>query len=463
MEKINLLWFKNDLRIEDNDLLYNNQLPSINFYILNDGIVGYSKWFLLQDLIKFQKTMMAKYNNFFIIENNQWENFFNTIKNQFNIAGIFHHHNYESYYKNLQENISNWSQNNNIPMVSYNNNYLINPSLVFNGQGTNYKIFTPFWKHISSLEIDKPVIPTIINYNCHLTYGNLENFNINIEKTYDVFLENHKFLFQYWIPGEDEAHNKLKFFIKNNLKDYSKLRDYPSISINSQLAPYLRNGNITSKQIYWSIKNIYNDTIGEPFLKQLGWRDFSYHLLYNYPLMYKENLKKQFDKFPWQWNENHWNAWCQGQTGYPIVDGGIQQLLKTGWIHNRVRMIVASFLTKDLRIHWSYGANFFLKYLMDADEANNSASWQWVAGSGMDAAPYYRIFNPIVQSRKFDGDGSYIKTWLPILNNIPEKYIHDPWNYDLSSYGIIIGKQYPWPIINHDIEKKISLDLYKNL
>ena len=317
-----------------------------------------------------------------------------------------------------------------------------------------------------------------------LKFINLPIDSINIAKTYDNFLENHKFLHNYWFVGEINSHQQLEDFIINKILNYGKNRDFPRANGCSQLSPALRWGCITDAQIYWMIhhyhhlaildhNNIwpiplkpslpYKDPlVTEPFIRQLGWRNFSYHLLWHYPSMITENLKKNFDKFPWVTNNIHLNCWKNGQTGFPIVDAGMRQLIATGQIPNRVRMIVASFLTKDLKIHWTEGAKHFWEYLMDADEANNSASWQWVAGCGMDAAPYFRIFNPILQSMKFDPQGLYIKQWIPELAKVNYKYIHDPWNYT-HDIPIKLGQDYPTPIVDHSIERQKALEYYKSL
>ena len=202
------------------------------------------------------------------------------------------------------------------------------------------------------------------------------------------------------------------------------------------------------------------------FISQLGWREFSYNILHNFPNLESENFNKKFNNFEWDTNNEFFIKWKSGQTGYPIVDAGMRELYKTGYMHNRVRMITASFLVKDLLIDWRLGREWFEQTLFDHDIANNSAGWQWVAGSGTDAAPYFRIFNPSLQSERFDKDGKYIKKWIPELENIPSKFIHSPWKYsssDLGIYNIELGKTYPYPIVDHGAARDRALKLYKKL
>ena len=201
------------------------------------------------------------------------------------------------------------------------------------------------------------------------------------------------------------------------------------------------------------------------FLSEIGWREFSYHLLYNFPNLQEKNLKNNFDSFPWKENKDFLKKWEKGMTGYPIVDAGMRELWETGYMHNRVRMITASFLVKNLLQNWKLGKNWFWNCLLDADAASNSASWQWVAGTGTDAAPFFRIFNPITQSQKFDENADYIKRYVPELKHLPTKLIFSPFEYDnstLKDYGVILGKNYPYPIINYSESRKKALSTYTN-
>ncbi|MEL0280834.1 MAG: FAD-binding domain-containing protein, partial [Gammaproteobacteria bacterium] len=229
--------------------------------------------------------------------------------------------------------------------------------------------------------------------------------------------------------------------------------------------PHIRFGEISIRQIAQSIQDNDNQD-SEIFYKELVWREFSYHLLFHFPHLTHSNLQKKFDTFQWENNKDNLIKWQKGLTGYPIVDAGMRQLWNTGYMHNRVRMIVGSFLVKNLLIHWKYGQEWFWDTLVDADIASNSASWQWVAGTGADAAPYFRIFNPVTQSKKFDPDGQYIRKYVPELKNIPNKYIHLPGELDdesLNSCGVKLGLDYPKQIVDLAITRDRALKAFKKL
>ncbi|MGE3624633.1 MAG: deoxyribodipyrimidine photo-lyase, partial [Bdellovibrionales bacterium] len=250
---------------------------------------------------------------------------------------------------------------------------------------------------------------------------------------------------------------------------YKSLRDRPDRDGTSRLSPYLHFGHV-SPRVVWNAAHFAAETktgIGAPvesFLRELLWREFSMHLLFHFPDMPAAPLDKRFRNFPWKKDAEALHRWEKGLTGYPIVDAGMRQLWQTGWMHNRVRMIVASFLIKHLRIDWLEGAAWFWDTLVDADLANNAASWQWVAGCGADAAPYFRIFNPVLQSRKFDPAGDYIRRFVPELAGLDAAHIHEPWKAPallLRSAGVVLGKDYPHPMVEHAAARQQALDSYK--
>ena len=248
---------------------------------------------------------------------------------------------------------------------------------------------------------------------------------------------------------------------------YGVDRDYPAINGSSKLSPFIRNGqihvcNIWDKCYKYKSKNISV----KKYLNELGWREFSHSLINYFPQMLKGNLRKEFDKFPWDKNAKNLKAWKNGMTGYPIVDAGMRQLYETGWMHNRIRMVVGSFLVKHLRINWKEGEKHFRNCLLDFNEANNVAQWQWVAGCGADAAPYFRIFNPILQGEKFDKQGLYVKKWVPELERVPSKFIHKPWEMETKYQEAIktkIGSDYPSPIVVHEEARNAALKAFQTL
>lgn len=295
-----------------------------------------------------------------------------------------------------------------------------------------YKVFTPFWKACLAHEAPPkplPVPPRLTFYR-----GNLKSDRIALSPK-KPHLE------KLWNPGCEEAKKHLNDF---NLPDYTEKRDFPFMKGTSLLSPYLHFGHISPRMIWHTVAPHEG---GAAFLRQLGWREFAYHLLYHFPATPVKPLHPKFAHFPWRDDPEGLKAWQEGRTGYPIVDAGMRQLLETGWMHNRVRMIVGSFLVKDLLLSWQAGADWFWEKLVDADLANNTLGWQWVAGCGADAAPFFRIFNPTLQGEKFDPEGVYVRTFVKELENVPAPYIHRPWEINA----------YIKPVVDHKFARERAL------
>jgi deoxyribodipyrimidine photo-lyase len=268
-----------------------------------------------------------------------------------------------------------------------------------------------------------------------------------------------------WSPGEVGAREALIRFMEESLGDYGRGRDLPGIRGTSRLSPRLHFGEIGPRRVWYEITRT-GGADGESYLRQLAWREFSYHLLHHYPDAATTPMRKSFERFPWIDAPGALRAWQEGRTGYPIVDAGMRELLATGWMHNRVRMVAASFLVKHLMIHWTEGVKWFWERLVDADLANNTMGWQWVAGSGADAAPYFRVFNPVTQGRKFDPDGNYVRTWVPELASLPNEYVHTPWTAPtplLENASVRLGRDYPEPIVNHEYARARALQAYDSI
>ena len=256
-------------------------------------------------------------------------------------------------------------------------------------------------------------------------------------------------------------------WLTDYIKDYGINRDIPSVEGTSKLSPYIKHGQIHVGTIWTKCSEIKSKGIGyRKYVNELGWREFSHSLINYFPEFLKGNYRKEFDKFPWVKNEKFLKAWKSGMTGYPIVDAGMRELYETGWMHNRIRMVVGSFLVKHLRINWTEGEKHFRNCLLDFNKANNVAQWQWVAGCGADAAPYFRIFNPILQGEKFDKEGKYVKKWIPELSKVPQKFIHKPWEMETKyqeAINTIIGKNYPKPIVVHEEARAAALKAFQSL
>jgi deoxyribodipyrimidine photo-lyase len=280
-----------------------------------------------------------------------------------------------------------------------------------------------------------------------------------------------------WQPGEAGARTRLGAFLDQGLADYREGRDRPDRIGTSRLSPHLHFGEIGPRQIWHAAMARAEaapkggnagpvDSAAESFLRELGWREFTHHLLYHWPDLPHANWKPEFDGFSWRDDAAGLAAWQRGMTGYPIVDAGMRELWRTGWMHNRVRMIAASFLIKDLLVDWRAGERWFWDTLVDADLAQNAASWQWVAGSGADAAPYFRIFNPVLQGRKFDPGGAYVRKYVPELARLPAKHIHVPWEAPddaLAAAGVRLGATYPRPIVDHKLARDRALAAWQAL
>ncbi|MCK6372352.1 MAG: FAD-binding domain-containing protein, partial [Gammaproteobacteria bacterium] len=274
-----------------------------------------------------------------------------------------------------------------------------------------------------------------------------------------------------WQPGEASAQRSLRHFVDKSLADYPQRRDRCDLAGTSALSPHLHFGEIGPRQIWHALRSraAGDSRIGagaEAFLRQIGWREFSIHLLHHWPDLATRPFQPAYAQFPWRRAPAALRRWQRGHTGYPLVDAGMRELWTTGWMHNRVRMITASFLVKHLLIHWREGEAWFWDTLVDADLANNAASWQWVAGCGADAAPYFRIFNPVLQGQKFDPQGDYVRRWLPELARLPARYLHAPWQADpatLKSAGVGLGKDYPLPIVEHRAARERALAAVRSI
>ena len=337
------------------------------------------------------------------------------------------------------------------------------PWEVLKNDGSPYKIFTPFYKRgcLNSKPPRKPKSQEIIFFN----------HNIKSQSIFDLELTSSKFwekkIIKYWNIGESFASKLMNDFFSVGIQDYSEGRNFPIRKNVSRLSPYLHWGQISPHTLWYEVSNIEQE-VGEKnaeiFKSELGWREFFYNLLYHFPKIQKFNLQTKFDKFPWENNNSFFDAWKKGQTGFPIVDAGMRELWETGYMHNRVRMITGSFLVKNLLIHWNQGEEWFWDCLFDADYASNSASWQWVAGTGTDSAPYFRIFNPVTQGKKFDPTGEYIRKFIPELRNFPLKYLFEPWECPPNTLkNFKLGINYPFPIVDVKTSREKALDAFAKI
>lgn len=351
---------------------------------------------------------------------------------------------------------------------SFNGLLLAEPWELETKTGGPFKVFTPFWRALQARGISSALPrPQEIRLapSEHLQ-GDVSLENLSLLPTRPDWAAGWGNL---WQPGEEGARAALGAFLDRGLAGYGELRNRPDLPNVSRLSPHLHFGEISPRQAFQASQFSADQEPAlagdaDKFRAEIAWRDFSYHLLFHFPELAERNWKPAFDAYPWRESPQDLRAWQKGMTGYPLVDAGMRELWQTGYMHNRVRMIVASFLVKHLRLHWRHGEAWFRDTLLDADRASNAASWQWVAGSGADAAPYFRIFNPIGQGQKFDPDGAYVRQWCPELSALETSVIHAPFEASeaqLQKAGLFLGKTYPHPIVDHATARKEALAGYE--
>jgi deoxyribodipyrimidine photo-lyase len=353
-----------------------------------------------------------------------------------------------------------------VELVFRDGGVLVPPSQLKNAAGNPYRVFTPFWR---ALQKQISLLPAPAKAPRHLpeparwpSSAALHSFNLLPRLDWDAGMR------AAWQPGEAHALKRLHAFDRDALETYPSGRDRPGEAGTSRLSPPLHFGEIGPKQLHFAIAGTggaTTDAARAKFLSELGWREFAQHLLYHFPHTTDQPLDPRFARIRWSQNSRALKAWQQGLTGIPIVDAGMRELWQTGWMHNRVRMIVASFLTKNLTIDWCTGARWFWDTLVDADLANNTLGWQWVAGCSADAAPYFRVFNSVLQSQRFDRDGTYIRRYVPELRQVPAKWIHEPWHAPaavLQAASVTLGRDYPRPIVDLKQSRERALKAYRS-
>ena len=467
-KNIGIFWIREDFRLSQN--------PALSFVTKNHKVVDAiyvfkkkdfdnkreaQKWWIYKSLLNFKKELKTININLELIISNSYQEAFDEVLKNKNFS-IYWNEIYEPRFLNFDKSISKRLVDKNIKFKIFKGNILNKPEKVRKNDGTPFKVFTPFWRTAEDViiknDFDNEYIIKKPVKRVKFLRSEADIKEILPKKNWYKKFE------KFWNPSEKEALNVNKDFILNKIKDYGENRDIPGIDGTSKISPYLYFGQINIKTIWSTCNKIPEKKIGyRKYINELGWREFSHSLINNFPEMLKGNLRKEFDKFPWQDNKKNLNAWKKGITGYPIVDAGMRELHTTGWMHNRVRMITASFLVKHLRINWKEGEKYFRNCLLDFNEANNVSGWQWVAGCGADAAPYFRIFNPIKQGEKFDAKGKYVKKWIPELGQLPDKFIHKPWEMETKIKNFELGKNYPHPIVNHKEAREAALNSFKKI
>ena len=376
---------------------------------------------------------------------------------------------YEPWANTQEERLNESLESSGASIKRFPGSLLFEPDQVKNQSGAPFKVFTPFWRHCRFSQ--PPSFPAAAPRDVRWYKGNLESEALASWGLKPESPDWARHWPELWRPGSAGAEQRLRDFLAGPVMDYSEGRNHPAREACSRLSPHLHFGEISPRAVWHAARNLSDSKPDsaeqvDKFLSELGWREFSHHLLYHFPTIDREPFKPQFRDFPWLGNEQALRAWQRGQTGYPIVDAGMRELWQTGYMHNRIRMVTASFLSKHLLVHWRAGARWFRDTLVDADLVNNSCGWQWVAGSGADASPYFRIFNPVIQGEKFDEHGDYIRRWVPELAMLPDRYLNKPWEAPaavLEAAGVSLGKNYPQPVVDHKSARESALAAYAAL
>ena len=463
-----ILWFRRNLRLRDNAALLaaaETGRPIVPVYVvdeLDEG--GASRWWLHHSLTSLDAAL-RRHGAGLIVRTGRPAEVLAEITAATGASGIYFAGRREPAARE-QERALRTAFEGRCEIHRFDDSYLLPPDSVMTLAGTPFKVFTPFWRAASGL--GDPGAPLARPGQFETTHAGLDAIPIDEFRLLPTTPDWSLGLRDTWSPGEDGALDRLDAAccIASN---YADNRDRPDIDGTSRLSPHLHFGEVSPRQVWYDVSLAQSAAGGNgpsALIRQLYWREFSAYLLYHFPQLPNVPLRDEFSAFPWVEDVAGLRAWQKGVTGYPIVDAGMRQLWHTGWMHNRVRMIAASFLVKDLGVSWRRGAEWFQDTLVDADLANNSASWQWVAGCGTDAAPYFRIFNPILQGKKFDPHGRYVRQWIPELARFPQPHIHEPWtasDAEQRAAGAIIGADYPAPIVDHGHAREAALTAYSSI
>ena len=470
MKNIGIVWIREDFRIDNNPALHyatQNHDYVIALYIYNsdeyDNKREAQKWWLSKSLDSFKKDLFNYKINLEILKGNELDILSKIAKKD--DVSIYWNKIYEPDVIDKEKKIRDFFLKNEVDFKYFKGNILNEYQEVTKNDGTPFKVFTPFWRNAEQKYIDS--IPSkvlkIKKKNVFKSFFKKSIQPKNILPNNDWY----KKFENYWEVSENKSKKILEDLLNNKITNYGTNRDIPSVEGTSKLSPYIKHGQIHVEYIWKKCSEIKTKNIGyRKYINELGWREFSHSLINYFPEFLTGNFRKEFNKFPWIKNDKYLKAWKTGMTGYPIVDAGMRELYETGWMHNRIRMVVGSFLVKHLRINWTEGEKHFRNCLLDFNKANNIAQWQWVAGCGADAAPYFRIFNPILQGEKFDKEGLYVKKWVPELKKVPNKFIHKPWEMELylqKSINTFIGKDYPSPIVIHEKARAAALQAFQSL
>ena len=475
-----IIWFRQDLRLQDNAALaaaLGRGGAVVPVYVLDDEgeghwkLGGASRWWLHQSLKALDESLRERGSRLVVAKGASLEVLRKLVKAT-GAGAVYWNRRYEPAAIARDKEVKASLAADGLEAKSFNSALLNEPHTITNKAGGPFQVFTPYWRHCLSLTFAEEIavkakaIPAPDRWPESV---DMEELELLPRVKWDAGF------YAAWTPGEDGAKKRLGYFLKKLAPEYGEQRDLPGVDGVSRLSPHLHFGEIGPRQIWAAARAQAKDSGVFPanagvqkFLGEVGWREFAHHLLYHFPETPVKPLREEFAAFPWAGDPGgkKLKAWQRGLTGYPIVDAGMRQLWATGWMHNRVRMVVASFLVKHLRLSWTKGAEWFWDTLVDADLASNTLGWQWSAGCGADAAPYFRVFAPVLQGVKFDGGGEYVRRWVPELATLPDKFLHAPWEAPeevLERAGVTLGENYPRPIVDHKTARDAALAAFKEL
>jgi deoxyribodipyrimidine photo-lyase len=472
-----LVWLRSDLRLADNPALREaagTRRAVVPVYIPDDGSSSVrppgaaSRWWLHHSLCELSDAF-AERGTRLVLRAGEPLRELRRLAEETGATSVFWNRRYEPGAIACDRRVKEGLVADGLEARSFAASLLWEPWTIANGQGLPYRVFTAFW---NAARRGSPVAAPLSRPRA-LAAPSSPPRSLAIEEL-DLLphIDWAGGLAEAWKPGERGAAVLLRSFIGKHLQDYPEARDLPATPGTSRLSPHLAFGEVSPRQAWAAAEAVLSAGSGpaaaaaEAWMRQLAWREFGHYLLYHFPRTATAPLREEFARLPSLADEGQLRAWQRGLTGYPIVDAGMRELWHTGWMHNRVRMIVASFLTKDLLAPWQTGEEWFWDTLVDANQANNVLGWQWTAGSGADAAPFFRIFNPVAQGERFDAAGAYVRRWVPELAALPDKFLHKPWTAPdsaLETAGLMLGRDYPLPLVDHGEARRRALAAFQDL
>ena len=460
----NIVWFRNDLRLEDNDALaaaLSSGGPVIPVYVFQEDpaatwpLSERRREWLAASLCSLDEQLQARGSRL-VLRSGEPIAALTTLMVESGAQAVYFNRRFDPGGIAEDDRVEQALREQGVRVYRTRANLLFEPEEILNNSGEPYRVFTPYWKRLLT-EPDPGRVtraPERIASPALLPQGLELSIVGRADGTFDISR-----------PGEGSAHRRLREFANATVDRYSQDRDLPGVDATSRLSVHLAFGEISVRRLWSELSSPYAErqAVAMPFLRQLAWREFAYYLLHHFPASVDSPWRTEFMNWPWRDDPDAYLRWQRGETGYPFVDACMRQLLETGWMHNRGRLVTASFLTKHLLISWLDGARWFWANLLDADIANNTMGWQWTAGTGADAAPYFRVFNPVVQGERFDAGGDFVRRWVPEVSALPNRFVHKPWlapQSALHDAGVVLGETYPEPMVDLRFARQRALDTY---